>query len=90
MLGTIIAATSGDVTSRRRSALRSASAWALGAGAGIGNIFGSMFSRSPASPAARRAAGDPVVRLRAHRGGRVHGLLGSILAYVPFDASANH
>ena len=70
----LLAATTGDVTKAGKAIglALGVGLGALGAGVGIGNIFGFDDPVSgPPARAPRRAAGDPVAGLRTHRGGRV-------------------
>jgi F-type H+-transporting ATPase subunit c len=78
MFGTIIAATSGDVTKAGK-----AIGLALGAGVGIGNIFGSMIQSVARQPELRgELQGIQWLGFALTEAVVFYGLLGSILAYV--------
>ena len=78
MLGTILAATSGDVTKAGKAV-----GLALGAGVGIGNIFGSMIQSVARQPELRgELQGIQWLGFALTEAVVFYGLLGSILAYV--------
>ena len=78
MLGTILAATTGDVTKAGK-----AIGLALGAGIGIGNIFSSMIQSVARQPELRgELTGIQWLGFALTEAVVFYGLLGSILAYV--------
>ena len=78
MVGTILAATTGDVTKAGKAV-----GLALGAGVGIGNIFGSMIQSVARQPELRgELQGIQWLGFALTEAVVFYGLLGSILAYV--------
>ena len=85
MLGTILAATPGDVTKAGKAIglALGVGLGALGAGVGIGNIFGTLVSSIARNPAARdQVVGIGMLGFALTEAVVFYGLLGSILAYV--------
>src|SRR3954465_1178181 len=85
MLGTILAATSGDVTKAGKAVglALGVGLGALGAGAGIGNIFGPSPQWAPRQPGLRgELQGIQWLGFALTEAVVFYGLLGSILAYV--------
>ena len=79
MLSTVLAATSGDVT----KAGKAIGLGSLGAGIGIGNIFGSMIQSVARQPELRgELQGIQWLGFALTEAVVFYGLLGSILAYV--------
>ena len=79
MLGTILAAMTGDVT----KAGKAVGLGALGAGIGIGNIFSSMIQSVARQPELRgELTGIQWLGFALTEAVVFYGLLGSILAYV--------
>ena len=82
MLGTVLAATSGDVT-KAGKAIGLALGVGLGAGVGIGNIFGSMIQSVARQPELRgELQGIQWLGFALTEAVVFYGLLGSILAFV--------
>src|SRR5581483_5625249 len=85
MLGTILAATTGDVTKAGKAVglALGVGLGALGAGVGIGNIFGSMIQSVARQPELRgELQGIQWLGFALTEAVVFYGLLGSILAYV--------
>ena len=85
MLGTIIAATSGDVTKAGKAIALALGIGlgSLGAGVGIGNIFGSMIQAVARQPELRgELQGIQWLGFALTEAVVFYGLIGGLLAYV--------